>query len=121
MRKFHALGCGLFLLFLSTGSLSAQDVTGRWVFSVELDVGGGSATFQLQQHGDSITGTYSGALGEGVRVTGKIQGDEVEFSFDSQAGKITYKGKVTGTTMEGTCDYGQLGPGTFRGSKAEVD
>ncbi len=121
MRQFHALGCGLFLLFLSTGSLSAQDVTGRWVFSVELDVGACSATFQLQQRGDSIAGTYSGVLGESIRISGKIQGDEIEFSFNSQAGKITYKGKISGTTMEGTCDYGQLGPGTFKGSKAEVD
>ncbi len=121
MRMVRALGTGLLLSILTTGSLSAQDVTGRWVFSVDLDVGAGSATFQLQQHGDSISGTYSGVLGEGIRVSGKIQGDEVEFSFNSQAGKITYKGKVSGTTMEGTCDYGQLGPGTFRGSKAEVD
>ena len=121
MRRFRALGTCLFLLFLSTGSLSAQDVTGRWVFSVDLDVGAGSATFQLQQHGDSIAGTYSGLLGESIRISGKIHGDEIEFSFNSQAGKITYKGKVSGTTMEGTCDYGQLGPGTFRGSKAEVD
>ncbi len=121
MRMFRALGTCLFLLFLSTGSLSAQDVTGRWVFSVDLDVGAGSATFQLQQHGDSIAGTYSGVLGDGIRVSGKIQGDEIEFSFNSQAGKITYTGKVSGTTMEGTCDYGQLGPGTFRGSKAETE
>ncbi len=60
MRMFHALSCGLFLLFLSTSSLSAQDVTGRWVFSVDLDVGAGSATFQLQQHGDSIAGDDHG-------------------------------------------------------------
>ena len=107
--------------FYQRAAFSAQDVTGRWVFSVELDVGAGSATFQLQQHGDSIAGTYSGVLGESIRISGKIQEDEIESSFNSQAGKITYKGKVSGTTMEGTCDYGQLGPGTFRSSKAEVD
>ena len=121
MRVLRVVSSCLLLLILTTGNLVAQEVTGRWLMSVELDIGSGGATFRLQQQGDSITGTYSGLLGESIRVTGKIQGDEVEFSFNSQAGKITYRGKVSGTTMEGTCDYGQLGPGTFKGSKAEVD
>ena len=82
------------------------------------DVGSGEATFELKRDGDEITGTYSGALGE-AQVTGKVEGDEVEFSFESQIGRVTYKGKVTGTTMEGTCQYGQLASGTFEGSKVE--
>ena len=67
---------------------------------------------------DEITGTYSGALGE-AQVTGKVEGDEVEFSFESQIGRVTYKGKVTGTTMEGTCQFGRLASGTFEGRKVQ--
>ena len=47
-----------------------------------------------------------------------VNGNEVEFSFTSdQAGKVSYKGTVDGDTMEGTCTYGDLGSGTFKGKK----
>jgi len=119
MRSLRILSFSLCVLAFAGSPVAGQDVTGRWILSVELSAGSGDATFVLQQHGDSLSGTYSGVLGQGVRVSGKIQGDEVEFSFDSEAGTITYEGKVSGTTMKGTCDYGALGPGTFEGRKVE--
>ncbi len=69
-----------------------QQVSGTWVLAVDLDIGqGGEATFVLSQEGDEISGTYSGALGQDVPVTGKVTEDGVEFSFDSQAGTVNYK------------------------------
>jgi len=43
----------------------------------------------------------------------------VRFSFDSEAGEVVYEGKIEGNTMEGTCEYGLLGPGTFKGERQE--
>jgi len=67
--------------------------------------------------GTNITGTYAGVLGE-QQITGTIEGNVVRFGFDSpDAGTIQFDGIVDGNTMEGTCEYGQLGGGTFTGTK----
>lgn len=118
MKVFRLFISGVCLLLLAGGvALAESDVTGKWLLTVSLGDGqGGDATFDLKQEGEKITGTYSGAVGE-AEVTGMVKGDEVEFSFESQAGKVSYKGKVSGETMEGTCDYGQFGSGTFKGEK----
>lgn len=99
---------------------ASHHVDGTWVLTVALGDGqGGDATFELkEEEGGKLTGTYSGALGQ-ADVTGTVSGNEVEFSFDSQAGKISYKGTVDGDSMEGTCSYGQLGNGTFKGKRSE--
>ena len=119
VRRLRVLTFTTCLVAFAARGLAAQEVTGTWVLSVEISAGSGDARFELQQRGDSITGTYSGVLGQGVRVTGMIRQDEIEFSFESEAGTITFVGKVTDTTMEGTCDYGLLGAGTFTGRKVD--
>ena len=99
--------------------LASHHVNGTWVLTVDLGGQGGDATFELEEKEEGkLTGTYSGALGQ-ADVSGTVNGSEVELSFDSDAGKVTYKGTVEGDTMEGTCTYGQLGEGTFKGSKKE--
>ncbi|MDH3732515.1 MAG: hypothetical protein OEU54_03235 [Gemmatimonadota bacterium] len=102
--------------FVLVGGVVAQDMTGTWVLAVDLDAGTGDATFELVQDGATITGTYTGALGE-AEVTGSVDGSSVELKFDSQAGEIVYKGTVEGNSYEGTCEYGQLGSGTFSGTR----
>lgn len=107
------------LLVVGGVALAADTVDGTWSLNVSLGGGqGGTATFELTQGEDGqITGKYRGAVGE-ADVTGTVQGNEVEFSFESgQAGKISYKGTFEGDTMKGTCTYGQLGAGTFEGTR----
>jgi hypothetical protein len=72
----------------------------------------------LNQTGDSLAGSYRGALGE-AKVTGTVKGDQVEWSFDSpDAGKVVYKGKLEGASkISGTVEYGQLGKGSFTAAK----
>lgn len=96
---------------------SAQDVSGRWVLTVELAAGSGDATFVFEQQGDSIWGTYRGVLGE-QRVRGTVTDGSVSFGFSvDQLGRVRFEGSVEGDEMSGTCDYGQLGEGTFRGNR----
>ena len=108
------------LSLVPLAALAAHHVNGTWVLSVDLGGQGGDATFVLEEKEEGkLTGTYSGAVGT-ADVTGTVNGNEVEFSFDSdQAGKVTYKGTVSGDEMEGTCTYGNLGAGTFKGKKKE--
>ncbi len=116
MRRLFAV-VGLMLCALA---LAAADISGTWSASVALDAGSGTATFVLKQAGDTLSGTYSGALGE-AKVTGSVKGDEVEWSFETEdAGKVLYKGKLDGVAkIKGSVEYGQLGKGTFTAEKTK--
>ncbi len=113
--KTLSLLASLFLL-ASTVVLADHHVDGTWALEVDLGGQGGTASFELKETDGKLSGTYSGQLGS-AEVTGTVDGANVEFSFDSEAGKITYKGKVSGNNMDGTCTYGQVGEGTFKGTK----
>ena len=108
----------LVLCLVPAVALAAHHVNGTWVLTVDLGGGqGGDATFVLEEkEAGKLTGTYSGAVGQ-ADVTGTVNGNEVEFSFSSDAGNVSYKGTVSGDTMEGTCNYGDVGSGTFKGTK----
>jgi hypothetical protein len=114
MKRFAVL----LLLLAAVFTLRAADVTGTWSAAVVLDAGTGTATFVLEQKGETLSGTYSGVLGE-AKVTGTVKGDQVEWSFDGgQAGKVTFKGTLDGAAkMKGTAEYGLLGTGTFTADK----
>ena len=108
----------IILLCVSLGAYADHHVNGKWVIDVKLGDGqGGQATLELKEDAGKLTGTYSGALGS-VPLTGTVNGDQIEVSMESQAGKVVYKGKVSGDTMEGTCSYGELGEGTFTGKRS---
>ena len=96
----------------------AADITGTWTAQVVLDAGSGTATFAFTQNGETLSGTYTGTLGE-AQIRGTVKGDQVEFSFDGgQAGKVTYQGTLEGAAkMKGTTQYGQLGSGAFTAEK----
>jgi len=113
-RVLKVLGVMLFAL-----ALAAADISGTWSASVALDAGSGTATFVLKQTGDTLSGSYSGALGE-AKVTGSVKGEEVEWSFETEdAGKVVYKGKLDGGKIKGSVEYGQLGKGTFTAEKTK--
>jgi hypothetical protein len=117
MQRPARLFIGVFVgLLLATASLSAAEVTGTWKLDVVMDAGSGTATFVFKQDGEKLTGTYQGVLGK-ADVTGTVKGDKIEFSFSGRGVDAHYAGKVTGDTMEGTCEYGQVGSGTFKGKK----
>jgi hypothetical protein len=99
---------------------SAADVTGTWIMAVQTGAGSGSPTFVLVQKGEALSGSYKGMLGE-AQVTGTVKGDEVtiEYKVDGQGQTVAvkYSGKTDGKTMSGKVSLGQLGEGTFTGTK----
>jgi len=99
---------------------SAADVTGTWIMAVETGAGSGSPTFVLVQKGEALSGSYKGQLGE-AQVTGTVTGDDVviEYKVDAQGQTLAvkYTGKVAGNSMSGKVSLGQLGEGTFKGTK----
>jgi len=110
----------LFFVLLSASAL-AHDISGKWEFTVELDAGSGTPSFEFKQAGETITGTYSGLLGS-LPLKGTVKGDAIEFSFEAsvqdQKGKVVYRGTIANATqMKGTVDYAGLGKGTWTAVK----
>jgi hypothetical protein len=105
-------------LFLLAAALAfAADITGKWRFTVETEMGSGTPTFVLKQDGEKVSGTYSGQLGE-APVAGTVKGDNVELQLEvaPQGDKIVvkYSGTLDGDDkMKGSVEFGSLGKGTF--------
>jgi len=117
-RAFSVATAVLALSAAAASQAAAQSIAGNWLFDVNLDAGSGQATFTFQVEGNTITGTYGGVLGE-HEITGTIEGNVVRFGFESpDAGRIYFDGVLNGETLEGTCDYGAVGSGSFRGTRA---
>jgi hypothetical protein len=99
---------------------SAADVTGTWLMAVQTGAGSGSPTFVLVQKGEALSGSYKGMLGE-AQVSGTVKGDEVTIEYkvegQGQTLAVKYSGKTDGKTMSGKVSLGQLGEGTFTGTK----
>jgi hypothetical protein len=106
--------------FMIAQVAAAADVTGTWIMAVQTGAGSGSPTFVLVQKGDALSGSYKGQLGE-AQVTGTVKGDDVtiDYTVDGPAGSLAvkYSGKTDGKTMSGKVSLGQLGEGTFTGTK----
>ena len=122
MKRIAIAGATALALVAMTpaADLAAQDVAGRWVLSVDLDVGSGDATFVFESDGNEFSGTYSGTLGERVPVTGTVDGSTVRFTFSvDEVGDVEFRGTIEGDEMSGSCTYGMLGAGTFSGSRRD--
>jgi hypothetical protein len=96
----------------------AADITGTWEFKVQTPRRNGSPSFTFKQEGEKLAGTYSGLFGK-APLSGTVKGDQVEFSFKARfVGGVQYSGTIEGpTSMKGNVEYGNLGKGTFTGTK----
>ena len=87
----------------------AVDISGTWVFSVDLEGGGhGDPTFVFKQDKETLTGSYEGPLGQ-FKVAGTIKENNAVFGFeftnDGETRKATYNGTVESPTkMSGTME-----------------
>lgn len=99
------------------------DISGKWAFTVELDMGSGNPVFTFQQQGDRLTGTYSGGAGK-ADLTGSVKGEQVEWKFIARYEgvdyDVVYKGTIeSGDAMKGTCLYGGQLSGTWTAKRTE--
>ncbi|HLG57612.1 MAG TPA: hypothetical protein VI485_19875 [Vicinamibacterales bacterium] len=103
---------------VATQDASRVDVTGKWTFQVQTELGSGSPTVTLAQAGETLTGHYSSeALGE-ADLTGTVKGPDIAFSFTANAQGMTIVVTYTGTieasnAMKGKVTLGEFGGGTF--------
>ena len=93
------------------------NLTGAWTFTVDTSAGSGTPTITLKQDSETLTGHYSGQLGE-ADLTGSVKGQDITFTFtvDLQGMKLknTYTGSIEGNdALKGTVDIAGLAGGTF--------
>lgn len=97
------------------------DVAGRWALTVETARGAGSPGLELEQDGETLTGTYSSRVFGDRPVAGTIRGNAITFtfttSFRGNTVVMTYTGTADAATMKGTVKVGDMGEGTFTGKK----
>ncbi|MEO7270625.1 MAG: hypothetical protein ABIX28_14455 [Vicinamibacterales bacterium] len=95
---------------------AAIDISGAWLFEVTSAAGSGNPSVTFNQSGETLTGQYSGQLGE-APLRGTLKGSELSFSFDAaiQEAKVhvVYTGTATKDALKGTVTLGELGEGTF--------
>lgn len=98
------------------------DITGKWSFTVQSDVGTGTPTVTFKQAGDSLSGRYSSqSLGE-RDFTGTLKDGKIAFSFTAESGGQAFTMSFAGTmdgkdAMKGSIDFSGFATGTFTGKR----
>jgi hypothetical protein len=94
---------------------NGSDAAGTWDVKMGTDAGPFNGTLQLQREGTALTGTWSGALGQNLPVSGTWRDGYVELSFTGQwpkEMKIAPPADVK-TTLAGWID-GSAGKGRMK-------
>jgi hypothetical protein len=86
----------------------AADITGKWTAQVTGRGGQArEATFTFKVDGDKLTGNMSDGQTNSPIADGKVSGDTITFSVETQRGKRTYTGTVTGGEIKFKREGGQ--------------
>jgi hypothetical protein len=120
-NKFKLALCVACVCVLWLIAAQAQDkinVTGTWAFQVETSAGSGSPTMTFKQEGETLTGKYSGQLGESD-LKGTVKGNQIQFSFDPGVGVVVYTGTIENGTMKGKVELGDQASGTWAAKRKE--
>jgi hypothetical protein len=125
MAKFFQLAFSIVCLCVAVFAVGrgavAQDkidVSGTWVFQVETSAGSGSPTITFKQQGETLTGKYSGQLGD-AELKGTVKGNQIQFTFDPGVGVVIYTGTIENGTMKGKVELGDQASGTWTAKRKE--
>jgi len=114
-RNFLSLLVSFFALALVS---LAADVTGKWTAMVPGRDGSQETTIVLKQDGDKLTGSLTSPRGERQISEGKVTGDSLSFTIETQRGKFTYTGTVSGSEIKFKRAGGQGEPREFTARKS---
>ena len=96
---------------------------GDWTITFSTPNGDVATKMAIKQDGENLSGESKGdgPLAGPYPVKGTLKGDALELKFtikfEGNDLPITMKGKVTGSEMKGSADYGGLAEGEFKGKK----
>lgn len=96
----------------------AVALTGKWLMTLEMEVGTSSPVLVLKHEGDKLTGTYTGRYGE-YPLVGKVDGRKVEFvvtiSAEGTETIMNFAGELTPADgfLRGSAALGGMGDATW--------
>lgn len=95
------------LLVAAIGALAA-DISGKWTGQVPRGGNTVETTFVFKVDGDKLTGTVSEGQGGTTPIAdGKVSGDSVSFTVETQRGKRTFKGAIAENEIKFKREGGQ--------------
>lgn len=95
-------------------------LTGKWLMTLEMEVGTSSPVLVFKQDAEKLTGTYTGRYGE-YSLVGRIDGRKLEFvvtiNAEGTETKMSFAGEwtatPTGDVLKGGADLGGMGEATW--------
>jgi hypothetical protein len=105
------------------GPGTRNTLNGTWNLTVNLGQGEKSATLNLQQEGDRLSGSISGTLGAGeisnasTNAAGQIR-FTVPLEIEGQTKEATFLGTLSGDQIGGTVNVVGMSPGSFTATRA---
>ena len=87
-------------------ALGQENAAGTWKATMETPNGAAENTFVLAVDGAKVTGSISGMMGTVPITDGKLDGDKISFSINTDFGTISYSGTVKGDEMKLTLSAG---------------
>ena len=104
------------LLLLAVFCLSylfAADIDGKWTATYEVQGNSITTTWDLKADGNKLTGKASSSLGDRDITEGKIEGNNVSWTENVDAGgtaiKVTCKGTLNGDEIKLTREVAEFG------------
>jgi hypothetical protein len=107
----------------ANGPTTRTSLSGAWNLTVSFGQGEKTATLTLQQEGERVSGSISGALGAGEIANGSATAaGEIRFTvaleIEGQTKEATFAGTVSGDQMRGAVTVVGMTPGSFTGSRS---
>ena len=96
-------------ILITSAALSAlaADISGKWTGQVQRGDATIETTFEFQVSGETLTGTVSDSRGSMKIEDGKVSGNSVSFTVETQRGKRTFKGTINGNEIKFKREGGQ--------------
>lgn len=109
--------------FPAASQAPAQDLSGRWTFTVVTENGTGTPRVVLEQAGERVTGTYASDRMGTRRLEGTVRADTLTFRLAPAEGAeviLTFTGTVQADgSLAGAADFGGMGGATFTARREE--
>ncbi len=99
-----------------------MSVDGKWKLTITTPRGTRDAEVDFATAGGQLTGTWSGPQGEPQDFTGTTEGAALYWTVKRSGPMgemlLEFNGTVDGDKITGKVELGQMGSGTFEGSRA---
>lgn len=103
----------LLLAIFCLASVFGADIDGKWTATYEVQGNSITTTWDLKADGNKLTGKASSSLGERELTDGKIEGNNVSWTENVDAGgtaiKVTCKGTLNGDELKLTRQVAEFG------------